>query len=80
MAELYVVSFGWGDAPFIESVKLMMPYWLWRAIGGTLMWVSHLFFAFNFYRMTRTLQPEELIQTDIALEQVQQRMKSTTNS
>ncbi|WP_353103179.1 cbb3-type cytochrome c oxidase subunit I [Myroides odoratus] len=69
-----------GDAPFIESVKLMMPYWLWRAIGGTLMWVSHLFFAFNFYRMTRTLQPEELIQTDIALEQVQQRMKSTTNS
>src|SRR5690606_24014469 len=25
-------------SPFIESVKLMAPYWLWRAIGGTLMW------------------------------------------
>lgn len=33
--------------PFIESVSLMMPYWLWRAIGGTLMWVSHLVFAYN---------------------------------
>ncbi len=38
-------------SPFIESVKLMAPYWLWRAIGGTLMWVAHLVFAFNFYRM-----------------------------
>lgn len=37
--------------PFIESVKLMAPYWLWRAIGGSLMWLSHLFFAFNLYKM-----------------------------
>jgi cytochrome c oxidase cbb3-type subunit 1 len=37
--------------PFIESVVLMAPYWLWRAIGGTLMWISHVLFAFNFYRM-----------------------------
>ncbi len=36
---------------FIESVKLMAPFWLWRAIGGTLMWLAHLVFAFNFYRM-----------------------------
>lgn len=37
--------------PFIESVVLMAPYWLWRAIGGSLMWLSHLVFAYNFYRM-----------------------------
>jgi cytochrome c oxidase cbb3-type subunit 1 len=31
----------------------MAPYWLWRAIGGTLMWVSHLVFAYNMYKMIR---------------------------
>ncbi|WP_262245716.1 cbb3-type cytochrome c oxidase subunit I [Parapedobacter soli] len=42
----------WMDGkPFIESVTFMMPYWLWRAIGGSLMWLSHLFFAYNMYRM-----------------------------
>lgn len=37
--------------PFIEGVVLMAPYWLWRAIGGSLMWLSHLFFAYNMYKM-----------------------------
>ncbi|MGN6396740.1 MAG: cbb3-type cytochrome c oxidase subunit I [Mucilaginibacter sp.] len=37
--------------PFIDSVVLMAPYWLWRAIGGTLMWASHLIFAYNLYAM-----------------------------
>lgn len=37
--------------PFIDSVVFMAPYWLWRAIGGSLMWLSHLFFAYNLYRM-----------------------------
>lgn len=37
--------------PFMESVTLMAPYWLWRAIGGSLMWVSHLIFAYNMWRM-----------------------------
>jgi cytochrome c oxidase cbb3-type subunit I len=37
--------------PFMDSVQLMAPYWLWRAIGGTMMWLSHLVFAYNFYRM-----------------------------
>ena len=37
--------------PFMDSVTLMAPYWLWRAIGGSLMWLSHLFFAYNLYRM-----------------------------
>lgn len=42
----------WMDGkPFIESVAFMMPYWLWRAIGGSLMWLSHLFFAYNMYKM-----------------------------
>lgn len=37
--------------PFIESVIMMAPYWLWRAIGGTLMWLSHIFFVYNIYKM-----------------------------
>lgn len=33
----------WMDSkPFIESVVLMFPYWVWRAIGGSLMFISHL--------------------------------------
>ena len=44
----------WMDGkPFIDSVIEMAPYWLWRAIGGTLMWASHLIFAYNMYRMIR---------------------------
>lgn len=39
--------------PFIEGVINMAPFWLWRAIGGTLMWASHLVFAFNFYKMVK---------------------------
>lgn len=42
-----------GIKPFIESVELMAPYWLWRAIGGSLMWLSHILFAYNFYLMIR---------------------------
>lgn len=39
------------DAPFIESVKLMAPFYLWRAVGGTLMFLSHLVFAYNVWCM-----------------------------
>jgi cytochrome c oxidase cbb3-type subunit 1 len=39
---------------FIESVTAMAPFWLWRAIGGTLMWISHIIFAINFYKMVAT--------------------------
>ncbi len=46
--------------PFIEGVSLMAPYWLWRAIGGTLMWVSHLFFAYNMYKMLYTKAPIDI--------------------
>ena len=38
--------------PFIDSVVLMFDYWLWRAIGGSLMFLSHLVFAYNIYKMT----------------------------
>jgi cytochrome c oxidase cbb3-type subunit 1 len=37
--------------PFIDGVVFMAPYWLWRAIGGSLMWLSHIFFCYNIYRM-----------------------------
>ncbi|MBO0929368.1 cbb3-type cytochrome c oxidase subunit I [Fibrella aquatilis] len=42
----------WLDGePFIKSVVLMAPFWVWRAIGGTLMLLSHFVFAFNLYEM-----------------------------
>ena len=37
--------------PFIQSVIDIEPYWLWRSVGGTLMVLSHVVFAFNLYRM-----------------------------
>lgn len=39
-----------GEA-FIESVKMMTPYWVWRAVGGTMMFISHLIFAYNVWKM-----------------------------
>lgn len=54
----------WMDGdPFMESVKLMAPYWLWRAIGGTLMWTSHLLFAYNMYKM---IKPRKTIDINTA--------------
>lgn len=42
----------WMDhKPFIDSVAMMFDFWLWRAIGGSLMFISHLVFAYNFYKM-----------------------------
>jgi len=42
----------WSEGrPFVDSVVLMAPYWLWRAIGGSLMWFSHIVFCYNLYRM-----------------------------
>ncbi|WP_027125905.1 cbb3-type cytochrome c oxidase subunit I [Gelidibacter mesophilus] len=54
----------WIDGnPFIESVILMTPYWVWRAVGGSLMFASHLVFAYNFYYMVKgynKTKPSEL--------------------
>ena len=38
-------------APFIKSVVDQAPYWLWRAVGGGMMFAGHLIFAFNVYVM-----------------------------
>ena len=46
--------------PFIDSVVLMAPYWLWRAIGGSLMWASHLIFAYNLYYMIASKEETDL--------------------
>lgn len=43
--------------PFIETVVNTRGYWTWRAIGGTLMFISHLIFAYNFYVMSRRTRP-----------------------
>ena len=54
--------------PFIDGVVFMAPYWLWRAIGGSLMWLSHLFFAYNMYKM---LAGREVVDVkDLALEKL----------
>lgn len=37
--------------PFMDSVREMASFWLWRAVGGTLMFLSHLVFAYNVWRM-----------------------------
>lgn len=45
-------GFSWmSDAPFMKSVTLMAPFYLWRAVGGTLMFLSHLIFAYNVWCM-----------------------------
>lgn len=51
--------------PFIESMVHSVPYWLWRAIGGTMMWISHFVFAYNFYKMVNR-RPEIYIPTTAA--------------
>ncbi|TAM58798.1 cytochrome oxidase [bacterium] len=38
-------------APFIDSVTAIAPDWLWRSIGGSLMFASHLLFAWNVWLM-----------------------------
>jgi cytochrome c oxidase cbb3-type subunit 1 len=54
--------------PFIEGVAFMAPYWLWRAIGGSLMWFSHLFFAYNIYKMLAGSDVPDV--KDLALEKL----------
>jgi cytochrome c oxidase cbb3-type subunit 1 len=43
--------------PFIDSVTGMLPFWLWRAVGGTLMFLSHLVFAWNVWTMRPRAHP-----------------------
>ena len=60
--------------PFIDSVVLMFDFWLWRAIGGSLMFISHLVFAYNFYQMT-TREVEEVDVKEEALKILEQQIK-----
>jgi cytochrome c oxidase cbb3-type subunit 1 len=60
----------WVDGkPFIDGVAFMAPFWLWRAIGGSLMWISHLFFAYNMYKMLTDNQSPDV--KEIALDILQ---------
>jgi cytochrome c oxidase cbb3-type subunit 1 len=47
-------------APFVNSVRELSAYWLWRAVGGSLMLLSHLIFAYNVWEMKP--QPEEAVE------------------
>ncbi len=38
--------------PFIQSVVDIAPYYVWRGVGGLLMFLSHLVFGWNVWRMT----------------------------
>lgn len=58
--------------PFIETVVHMAPYWLWRAIGGSLMWVSHVFFAYNLYKMISNSDAVDI--KEVALEKLNQQV------
>ncbi|MEO7531438.1 MAG: cbb3-type cytochrome c oxidase subunit I [Sediminibacterium sp.] len=64
--------------PFLDSVILMAPHWLWRAIGGSLMWLSHLIFAYNLYKMWYSkplLDVKDLALRELENEIVQQNNK-----
>ena len=65
--------------PFIDSVVFMAPYWLWRAIGGSLMWVSHIMFAYNMYKMLFASSAPDI--RDAALKRLgEQYLKGTISS
>jgi cytochrome c oxidase cbb3-type subunit 1 len=59
---IYVISLSIGgtiqgldwvrELPFIQSVVDMQPYYIWRGIGGALMFLSHIVFVWNVWRMT----------------------------
>jgi cytochrome c oxidase cbb3-type subunit 1 len=59
---IYVISLSIGGTvqgldwihglPFIQSVIDMQPYYVWRGVGGSLMFLSHIVFAWNVWRMT----------------------------
>lgn len=65
---------GWVDGtPFIDTVTLMAPYWVWRAVGGSLMFLSHLIFGLNLYQMIKghlmeTKRKKELVKQAESLE------------
>ncbi len=67
-----------GSSSFVESVALMAPYWLWRAIGGSLMWLSHILFAYNFYVMVRRNDEVVIPKTPMAILKAKEEMDNQT--
>ncbi len=51
--------------PFIQSVILMKPHWIWRAVGGSLMLVSHFIFAYNLYYMFKKDKATEKVHENV---------------
>ncbi len=43
--------------PFIASVDAADPYWVARAVAGSMMFLSHIIFAYNVYLMTLGPEP-----------------------
>ena len=42
----------WIDGvPFVRGMQNAAPYWVWRSVGGTLMMLAHVVFAFNVWAM-----------------------------
>lgn len=69
----------WMEAkPFMESVAMMAPYWLWRAIGGSLMWLSHLFFAYNIYKMYK--KPERVDIQEVAVQKMEEKLNDNSEN
>ncbi|MGC4232105.1 MAG: cbb3-type cytochrome c oxidase subunit I, partial [Niabella sp.] len=66
--------------PFIESVVQMAPHWLWRAIGGSLMWISHIFFAYNLYKMMPAVRTVDVNDKAIEILQAQVDISAQTKS
>jgi len=54
-------------APFIDSVALMVPYWVWRAIGGSFMFFGHIIFWYNIHHVYRGWKGMELQKSKIDL-------------
>jgi cytochrome c oxidase cbb3-type subunit 1 len=50
--------------PFIQSIQDMQSYWVWRGVGGALMFLSHIVFAWNVWCMSfgrsRAIAPHAL--------------------
>ena len=63
--------------PFIDSVVMMFDWWIWRAIGGSLMFISHIIYLYNFYKMTYNTV-EEINVKDEAFKQLEAEMLVTT--
>lgn len=63
--------------PFIDGVINMFPFWLWRAIGGTMMWISHLIFAYNFYRMVKTKEEIKIPRTPAEILAAKKQLRNT---